>query len=58
VAERFGGKYARKVLVATALDSLGETGKYIRQRAQDMNIRVVENLGEKELKNSIAFDKI
>ena len=58
VAERFGGKYAKKVLVATALDSLGETGKYIRQRAQDMNIRVVENLGEKELKNSISFDKI
>ena len=51
VAERFGGKYAKKVLVATALDSLGETGKYIRQRASDMNIRVVENLSEKELEN-------
>jgi hypothetical protein len=44
VAERFGGQYAKKVLVATALDTLGEAGKYLRQRAKDMNIRIEENI--------------
>lgn len=44
VAERFGGKYAKKVLIATSIDCLGEAGKYLRQRATDMNIRLVENI--------------
>ena len=44
VAERFGGQYAKKVLVATSIDCLGEAGKYLRQRAKDMNIRLVENI--------------
>ena len=44
VAERFGGQYSKKVLVATALDSLGEAGYYIRQRAKDMNINLIENI--------------
>ena len=44
VAERFGGEHAKKILVATALDSLGEAGEYLRQRAIDMHIRVVENI--------------
>ncbi len=44
VAERFGGQYAKKVLIATAVDSMGESGKYLRQRAKDMNIRLVENI--------------
>lgn len=51
VAERFGGKYAKKVLIATALDSLGEAGKYLKQRAQDMNIRVIEDVQRMDLKN-------
>ena len=46
VAERFGGQYAKRVLVATALESMGESGKYIRQRAKDMNIKLVENVQE------------
>lgn len=46
VAERFGGQYAKRVLVATALDSLGESGKYLRQRAADMNIKIIENIQE------------
>ncbi len=46
VAERFGGQYAKKVLIATAIDSLGEAGMYFRQRAEDMNIRLVENIQE------------
>lgn len=56
VAERFGGQYAKKVLVATAIDTLGEAGKYLRQRAKDMNIRIEENiqaLDDKELARKI-----
>lgn len=46
VAERFGGQYSKKVLVATAMESLGEAAEYLRQRAKDMNIRLIENLQE------------
>lgn len=46
VAQRFGGKYARKALIAPQLDSLGDKGKYIRKRAQDMEIRVVDDFEE------------
>lgn len=45
VAHRFGGRYARKVLVATRLDDQS-SGKYIRARAEDMGIRVIEDLAE------------
>ena len=41
VATRFGGKYAKKVLVATALDN-SSSSNYLRQRARDMGIRLVE----------------
>jgi len=44
VADHFGGKYAKKVLVATSLSALGDAGEYLRQRAKDMNIRIVENI--------------
>lgn len=47
VAHRFGGRYARKVLVATRLDDQS-SDKYIRARAEDMGIRIVENLAELE----------
>ena len=46
VAKRFGGDHAKKVLVATSLESLGESGYYLRQRATDMNIRVVDDAHE------------
>jgi len=52
VAERFGGQYAKKVLIATSITNIGEAGKYLRQRAKDMNIRIVEdvqNLDDSEL---------
>lgn len=43
VAERFGGGYSKRILVATALgDSL--QSEYLRARAKDMNIRLVENI--------------
>ncbi len=44
VADHFGGAYAKKVIVATALPDAGYFVDYIRQRAADMNIRLVENL--------------
>lgn len=56
VAERFGGQYAKKVLVANALDSMGEAGNYLRQRAEDMNIRLLEkiqDLDDSELERKI-----
>lgn len=57
VAERFGGKYVRKVLVATQLDDMGYRAEYIRARAKDMDIRLVENvdsMSEKELCDTVA----
>ena len=58
VAERFGGSYSKKVLIATSISSLGETGKYLRQRAKDMNIKILEDVQsiddgelERQLKN-------
>lgn len=46
VSQRFGGKYARKVLIAPQLDGLGEKGEYLRARAVDMDIRVVDDFEE------------
>ena len=46
VAQRFGGKYARKALIAPQLDNMGDKGKYIRKRAEDMEIRVVDDFEE------------
>ena len=58
VAERFGGEYAKKVLVATSLKKMGEAGKYLRQRAEDMRIKIIEDIQiledeelERKLKN-------
>ena len=41
VAERFGGPYAKKVLIATALKN-SKDPEYIRNRAKDMNIHLIE----------------
>ncbi len=46
VAERFGGKYAKKVLVATALPSTTAFGKQFRQRAADMQIHLINHIQE------------
>ncbi len=46
VAQRFGGKYARPVLIATQLDKMGAKGEYLRSRAGDMAIRVVDDFDE------------
>lgn len=44
VAEKFGGKYAKKVLFAEALDPTSTFTKHIRQRSSDMGIRLVEGI--------------
>ena len=46
VAGRFGREYSKKVIVATALDSMGGQANHIRQRARDMNIKLVEAVDE------------
>ena len=47
VANRFGGKYAKKVLVATYLGKADENSKqHFRQRATDMKIHLVEGVHE------------
>lgn len=58
VAERFGGKYSKKVLITTSLDTRTEKGAHIKQRASDMKINLIERAAtledsdlEKLLKN-------
>ncbi len=46
VAERFGGGYAKKVLVAASLGH-SKSNEALRQRARDMGIRVIEDLKDK-----------
>ncbi len=44
VAERFGGKYVKKILVASQLDEMGYRAEYIRARAKDMGIILMEDV--------------
>lgn len=44
VADRFGGKYARKVLCVIDLDRHGTAADSIRARARDMGIKLIEKL--------------
>lgn len=44
VATRFGGRYAKKVLVTTCLSKTSKAGRYFRQRAKDMRIEILEDL--------------
>ena len=46
VAERFGGEYARKILICTALDDEKEFAAAFRQRAEDMGIRIVDDFAQ------------
>ena len=43
VAETFGGDYAKKILVVSQLEKMGERAKYVLARAEEMGIRVIEN---------------
>lgn len=56
VAQRFGGAYSKKILFSTALSGKGEFSEYFRQRAKDMDIRLIENiqyLSYEEIKNTV-----
>ncbi len=44
VAERFGGKYARKVIVAAESIEDSAKGKYLKARATDMGIRFIDDI--------------
>lgn len=44
VADRFGGKYAKKVLVASALGEMDPFEGFFRQRAADMGIRIIDDV--------------
>ena len=44
VAERFGSKYSKKVLVATKLDKFGLKSDFLRARMKNMGIRCIENM--------------
>lgn len=56
VADRFGREYSKKIIVATAIDSLGVQGRHIRQRAADMDIRIIDaqEMTEDELTQTVA----
>ena len=57
VAQRFGGEYAKKVLVASSLKKLGNSAGYILERARDMDITVIDGVAEmssKEIVHRIA----
>ena len=43
VSMRFGREYAKKVIIATALDSMQTKAKHIRERAADMDIRIIDD---------------
>lgn len=43
VAEQFGGKYAKKVLVSSCLSSL-YNGEEVKQRAKDMGIKIITDV--------------
>ncbi|MEE0945442.1 MAG: DUF1887 family CARF protein [Acutalibacteraceae bacterium] len=56
VATRFGGKYAKKVLIATSIPKNTQAGKYFIQRAQDMNIKLINDV--KYLKDNELAEKL
>lgn len=49
VADKFGYHYAKKVVVTTELDALGVKGDYIRERAEDMEIKIIDKIEEMSL---------
>lgn len=44
VAEHFGRGYAKKILIATSLDDTHPATAHFRQRAEDMKIRIIDDL--------------
>lgn len=54
VAQRFGGEYAKKGLFVTEAITDTPKGKYLRARAKDMNIRIIDDIANK---SSIEIEK-
>ena len=44
VAHRFGGRYAKKVLVAADLDKMGAKGEFLKARANEMQIHIINRI--------------
>ena len=55
VAEKFGGDYVKKILIATYISRDKESRKYIMQRARDMNIDIIENADKLDKKAFVAM---
>lgn len=56
VAEHFGGKYAKKVLIASGIDKMGMFSEYLKLRADEMGIRIIEDVDameETELRKAV-----
>jgi hypothetical protein len=56
VANRFGGKCAKKVIVAPAIEEMGVKAEYILERANEMGIKIIKdlnNLSESKLNDVI-----
>ncbi len=59
VANRFGGEYAKRIIVTTDVGTSFNGYKYILQRAQDMNIKIISDvnkMSKEEFKN--VFENI
>lgn len=46
VANRFGGEYAKRIIITTDAGNSFEGYKYIMQRAKDMNIKVISDVNK------------
>ncbi len=49
VAERFGGEYAKKILLTTYVSAEVESRRYIMQRAHDMRIDIIEGVEDMDI---------
>lgn len=46
VANRFGGEYAKRIIVTTDVGTSFDGYKYIQQRAKDMNIKIISDVNK------------
>lgn len=44
IAKRFGGEYSKKIMVTTYISNDAESRRYIKQRAKDMNIDIIDGV--------------
>lgn len=58
VGDRFGGQYAKKILLTTYINRNNNARKFIIQRAKDMNIAIIEGIDKisiEEIKKKLAL---